>query len=47
MTPGVNVWVSDTVGRLADAAGTFDRILGWSLSAGIVFVNPEQNTPAS
>ena len=47
MTPGANVWVSDTVGRLDDAAGTFDRIIGWALSAGIVFVNPEQNTPAS
>jgi hypothetical protein len=47
MTPGANVWVSDTVGRLSNTAGTFDRILGWSLSAGIVFVNPEQNTPAS
>lgn len=47
MTPGANIWVSDTVGRLSSAAGTFDRIVGFALSATIAFINPEQNTPSS
>jgi len=47
MTPGGNGYVSDTVGRLADAAGTFSRIMGYSERAGVFFVHPEQNDPSS
>jgi len=47
MTPGANYYVSDTVGRISDAAGTFSRIIGYSERAGILFVHPEQNDPAS
>lgn len=47
MTPGANHYVSDTVGRLADAAGTFSRIMGYAERAGVFFVHPEQNDPAS
>jgi len=47
MTPGANLYVSDTVGRIADAAGTYSRIIGYAESAGVLFVHPEQNDPAS
>ncbi len=47
MTPGANHYVSDDVGRLADAAGTFSRIMGYAERAGVFFVHPEQNDPAS
>ena len=47
MTPGANGYVSDTVGRLDDAAGTFSRIMGYAERAGLFFVHPEQNDPSS
>ena len=47
MTPGANHYVSDDVGRLADAAGTFSLIMGYAERAGGFFVHPEQNDPAS
>lgn len=47
MTPGANGYVSDDVGRLADAAGTYSRIMGYAERAGVFFVHPEQNDPAS
>jgi len=47
MTPGANHYVSDDVGRIADAAGTYSRIIGYAEAAGVLFVNPEQNDPAS
>lgn len=47
MTPGAPVYVSDTVGRLADAAGTVSRIMGYAETAGIVFVHPQQNVTSS
>ena len=47
MTPGANHYVSDTIGRLSDAAGTFSRIMGYAERAGMFFVHPEQNDPAS
>ena len=47
MTPGTNQYVSDTVGRIADAAATYDRIIGYAESATVLFVNPEQNDPSS
>ena len=47
MTAGTILWVSDTIGRIADAAGTFDRVVGYAETAGIVFVNPDINVPSS
>lgn len=47
MTPGDILWVSDTVGRIADAAATFDRIIGRAESAGVVFVDPVLSEAAS
>ena len=47
MTPGDTLYVSDTVGRIADAAATFDRIIGWAESATVVFVNPVRDDTAS
>lgn len=47
MTPGASHYVSDTVGRLDDAAGTFDRIVGYAERATVLFVNPETNDPSS
>jgi hypothetical protein len=47
LTPGTILWVSDTVGRISDAAGTFDRAIGYAERGGIVFVNPDINTPSS
>ena len=47
MTPGANHYVSDTVGRLSSTAGTFSRIMGYAERAGVFFVHPEQNDPAS
>lgn len=47
MTPGDNLYVADTVGRLGDVAGTFSRIMGYVERAGVFFVHPEQNDPAS
>lgn len=47
MTPGAPVYVSDTVGRLSTVAGTVSRIVGYSESAGVVFVHPQQNVTSS
>ncbi len=47
MTPGANCYVSDTAGKVADAAGTCSRIIGYAETAGILFVHPEQNDPSS
>lgn len=47
MTPGSNVHVSDTAGKLADSAGTAGRIMGYAESATVVFVHPQQNDPTS
>ena len=40
MTPGVNIWLSDTVGRLSTVVGTKSCIIGIAKSAATVFVNP-------
>lgn len=47
MTPGANHYVSDTAGAVDDAAGTYDRIVGYAESATVLFVNPEMNDPSS
>ena len=47
MTPGANHYVSDTAGKVDDAAGTFDRIVGYAETATLLFVNPEMNDPSS
>ena len=47
LTPGANLYVSDTAGRIADAAGTFDRIIGYALNASTIFVFPQINDPSS
>jgi hypothetical protein len=47
MTPGANGYVSDTAGDIEDSAGTYDRIVGFSKSASVFFVSPEQNDPSS
>jgi len=39
-TPGTLVWVSDTAGEPAEAAGTKDTVVGRSISASILLVNP-------
>lgn len=47
MTPADTIWLSDTVGRVADAAATFDRIVGYAESASVLFVNPVRSVAAS
>jgi len=47
MTPGANLYVSDTVGRIGSTAGTASRIIGYAESATVLFVHPEQNDPSS
>lgn len=50
LTAGANYYVSDTVGRLNDTVGTFDRGVGYGIElAGEVclFVFPQQNDPSS
>lgn len=47
LTPGANGYVSDTAGDIADAAATYDRIVGFAESATVFFVHPQQNDPSS
>ena len=50
LTHGANYYLSDTAGKIGDAVGAYDRIIGYGLKiAGIVclFVFPQQNDPAS
>ncbi len=47
MTPGDVLYVSETVGAIADAAGAFSRIIGHAESATVLWVNPEQSDAAS
>jgi hypothetical protein len=47
MTPGTNLYVSDTVGRLSSVAGTVSRVIGYARSADVVFVHPQQNVTSS
>lgn len=41
-TPGANVFVSDTAGEPAEAAGTKSSVVGRAISATVVLVNPYQ-----
>lgn len=48
--PGEIYYLSDTVGRIADAAATFDRILGVGMELGgqdVIFVNIQLSDAAS
>ncbi|TXH53002.1 MAG: hypothetical protein E6Q97_14345 [Desulfurellales bacterium] len=50
LTAGANYYLSDTAGAIADAVGTYDRILGWGAklaSEVCLFVSPQQNDPSS
>lgn len=50
LTAGANYYLSDTVGAIADAVGTYDRIIGWGVklaSEVCLFVHPQQNDPSS
>jgi len=50
LTAGSNYYLSDTVGAIADAVGTYDRIVGWGVyvsSEVCLFVHPQQNDPSS
>lgn len=50
LTAGANFYLSDTVGRIADAVGTYDRIIGHGVElAGEVclWVDIQQNDPSS
>jgi len=47
LTPGANYYISDTVGRIADAAATYDRIVGFAIDAYTLFVHVQQNDPSS
>lgn len=42
MTPGDNHYLSDTAGKVADAVGTYDKIVGYAEAATILFVHIEQ-----
>ena len=42
MTPGDNHYLSDTAGRINDAVGTYDKIVGYAETASILFVHIEQ-----
>jgi len=38
MTPGADVFVSNTAGELGDAAGTVEQIVGYAVSATDIYV---------
>jgi len=42
MTPGDNHYLSDTAGRINDAVGTYDKIVGYAETASVLFVHIEQ-----
>lgn len=47
MTPGANLYISDTVGLIGDAVAAYDRIIGWAWDATTIFVAVQQNDPSS
>lgn len=50
VTPGANYYVSDTAGKVADAAATYDRIVAFGAEiAGqnVLWIDPQQNDPSS
>lgn len=50
ITPGANYYVSDTAGAVADAAATYDRIVGWGAEiagSNVLWLHPQQNDPSS
>jgi len=50
LTAGANYYLSDTVGRIGDAVGAYDRIIGYGVEIGgevCLFVSIEQNDPSS
>jgi hypothetical protein len=47
MTPGANIWLSDTVGRLSTVVGTKSCIIGIAETASTVYVNPVAVTKAA
>lgn len=50
LTANANYYLSDTVGRIADAVGTYDRIIGYGIKlAGevCIFVQIQINDPSS
>lgn len=47
MTPGDVLYVSNTAGAIADAPGSFSRVIGHAESATVLWVNPEQSDAAS
>ena len=47
LTPGADYYVSDTVGRISDAAGTCSRLIGKAVNANVLWVHPQQNVPSS
>lgn len=47
MTPGDILYVSDTVGRINDAPGTYTRIIGRAESASVIWVEIELSEAAS
>lgn len=47
LTPGGNMYISDTVGRIGDAVATYDRIVGFAWNASTIFVSIQQNDPSS
>lgn len=38
MTPGDDMFVSETAGEVADAAGTVDQIIGWACSPTDIYI---------
>lgn len=47
LTPGANVYLSDTLGALSDTPGTNVIPMGYCESATVVFIQPEMDIPAS
>ena len=50
ITPGANYYVSDTAGSIADAAATYDRIVGFGVEiagSNVLFLHPQMNDPSS
>ena len=50
MTPGAPVFNSKTAGRLdhtAPTSGAYPRAVGWALTSGILWVNPDTEDPSS
>lgn len=47
MTPGATLWAQDNAGEIGTANGTYKVVLGYAMSATVMFVAPSMADPSS